>query len=327
MPLLQRFSPLFFCVVLLTACVAPVSPAAPATEPQAAQKPASSSTDAQSPQDSTARELLDADGNLVVIDDLSRIITLGGPVTEIVFALGAGENVVAVDSSSSFPTSVTELPQVGYQRRLSAEGVLALNPSLILATTEAGPAEAIQQLRDSGVAVLLLESEDSEEGVARKVRALAQALAREVEGESLIAQIQSDLDEARAYVQESDIRPRVMFIYARAAGAASVAGSNTGAHVMIDMAGGKNAVTEFEGYRPLTAEAAIAAEPDVILMFIGGLQSLGGNERLLELPGIAQTPAAQSGRIVAMDGLYLLNFGPRMGKAALELAQRIRDGH
>lgn len=327
MPLLKCFGPLIFCAVLLAACVVPVSPAAPAAEPQAGQEPASPSTDVQSPQDSAAREVLDADGNLVVIDDLSRIITLGGPVTEIVFALGSGENVVAVDSSSSYPSSVTELPQVGYQRRLSAEGVLALNPSVILATTEAGPAEAIQQLRDSGVAVLLLESEDSEEGVERKVRALAQALGRDAEGEALIGQIQSDLDEARAFVQASDIRPKVMFIYARGAGAVSVAGLNTGAHVMIDMAGGVNAVTEFEDYRPLTAEAAIAAEPDVILMFTSGLQSLGGNEGLLALPGIAQTPAAESGHIVAMDGLYLLNFGPRMGEAALELAQRIRESH
>jgi len=327
MPLLKRFGLLIFCSLLLTACVLPVSPATPSTEPQAGEKPASSSTDAQSRQESTAREVLDADGNLVVIEDLSRIITLGGPVTEIVFALGAGENVVAVDSSSSYPSSVSELPQVGYQRRLSAEGVLALNPSVILATTEAGPAEAIQQLKDSGVAVLLLESEDSEAGVARKVRALAQALGRDTEGETLIAQIQSDLDEARTYVQASDIWPKVMFIYARGAGAVSVAGLNTGADVMIDLAGGVNAITEFEDYRPLTAEAAIAAEPDVILMFTGGLQSLGGEEGLLQLPGIAQTPAAESGRIVAMDGLFLLNFGPRMGKAALELAQRIREGH
>lgn len=327
MPRLKRFGLLIFCSLLLTACVLPVSPATPPTEPQAGEKPASSSTDAQSRQEPTAREVLDADGNLVAIEDLSRIITLGGPVTEIVFALGAGENVVAVDSSSSYPSSVSELPQVGYQRRLSAEGVLALNPSVILATTEAGPAEAIQQLKDSGVAVLLLESEDSEAGVARKVRALAQALGRDTEGETLIAQIQSDLDEARTYVQASDIRPKVMFIYARGAGAVSVAGLNTGADVMIDLAGGVNAVTEFEDYRPLTAEAAIVAEPDVILMFTGGLQSLGGEEGLLQLPGIAQTPAAESGRIVAMDGLFLLNFGPRMGKAALELAQRIREGH
>lgn len=327
MPLLKRFGLLIFCAVLLTACVLPVSPATPPTEPQTGEEPASSSKDAQSRHESTAREVLDADGNLVVIEDLSRIITLGGPVTEIVFALGAGENVVAVDSSSSYPTSVSDLPQVGYQRRLSAEGVLALNPSVILATTEAGPAEAIQQLKDSGVAVLLLESEDSEAGVARKVRALAQALGRDAEGETLIAQIRSDLDEARAYVQASDIRPKVMFIYARGAGAVSVAGLNTGADVMIDLAGGVNAVAEFEDYRPLTAEAAIAAEPDVILMFTGGLQSLGGNEGLLALPGIAQTPAAESGRIVAMDGLFLLNFGPRMGKAALDLAQRIREDH
>ncbi|MYC97175.1 MAG: hemin ABC transporter substrate-binding protein [Caldilineaceae bacterium SB0661_bin_32] len=272
-----------------------------------------------------AIELNDADGNLVVVDDLSRIVTLGGTVTEIVFALGSGDNVVAVDSSSSYPAQVSDLPQVGYQRRLSAEGVLALDPSLILATTEAGPSEAIQHLRDTGVDVLLLESDDSVEGVAEKIRGFAKALGREAEGESLVVRLEADLAQARSYVQSAESQPRVLFIYARGAGAVSVSGQGTGAHTMIQLAGGENAIEGFEGYRPLTAEAALAAAPDVILMFTSGLQSLGGQDDLLEVPGIAQTPAAQNGRIVAMDGLFLLNFGPRMGQAVLDLAKQIRE--
>lgn len=322
---LKRLGLLIVCAGLLTACALPLDLTSLPAAPTAAETPAPSADNAQPSQDGVAIELNDADGNLVVVDDLSRIITLGGTVTEIVFALGLGDNVVAVDSSSSYPAQVSDLPQVGYQRRLSAEGVLALDPSLILATTEAGPAEAIQHFRDTGVDVLLLESDDSVESVAEKIRGFAKALDREAEGESLVVQLEADLAQARAYVQSAESQPRVLFIYARGAGAVSVAGQNTGAHTMIQLAGGENTIEGFEGYRPLTAEAALAAAPDVILMFTSGLQSLGGQDGLLELPGIAQTPAAQNGRIVAMDGLYLLNFGPRMGQAVLDLAKQIRE--
>jgi iron complex transport system substrate-binding protein len=267
----------------------------------------------------------DAPQDATVDADAPRIITLGGPVTEIVFALGLGDHVVAVDSSSYYPEAVTALPQVGYQRRLAAEGVLALDPTLIIGSTEAGPPEAIQQLQDTGVDVLLVEAIDTVEGVKEKIRALAVALDREEEGEALIAKIEADLAEAEAFVSSASAHPKVLFIYARGAGAVNVAGIETGAHTMIELAGAENAVTDFEGYLPLTAEAAVAAAPDVILIFQTGLESIGGEAGLLEHPGVAQTPAAQNGRIVAMDGLYLLNFGPRMGEAVLELAQRIRE--
>lgn len=324
---LKRFGLLIICIGLLTACTLPVDLTTLPANQTAAESPDSSVENEQPSQDGVAIELNDAEGNLVVVDDLSRIITLGGTVTEIVFALGSGDNVVAVDSSSSYPTQVSDLPQIGYQRRLSAEGVLALDPSLILATTEAGPSEAIQHLRDTGVDVLVLGADDSVEGVAEKIRGFAKALDREAEGESLVVQLEEDLAQARAYVQSAESQPRVLFIYARGAGAVSVAGQDTGAHTMIQLAGGENAIEGFEGYRPLTAEAALAAAPDVILMFTSGLQSLGGQHGLLEIPGIAQTPAAQNGRIVAMDGLYLLNFGPRMGQAVLDLAKQIRGDH
>ncbi len=196
--------------------------AAPAGESTPDESTETESTETESTETESAAsgapvEITDARGETVIIDDASRIVTLGGPVTEIVFALGAGKPVVAVDTSSSYPPEVRDLPQVGYQRTLSAEGVLALNPTLILATNEAGPPEAIQQLQDAGVDVLVLESEDTVEGVKEKIRGFARALGREAEGEALIARIEAALAEARAYVAESSERPRVMFIYARGA--------------------------------------------------------------------------------------------------------------
>lgn len=312
-----------FLILSLCACtplpITSSAPAAAAPEPTATPE----ANAAASQPTGQSIEVVDVNGATVVIDDASRIITLGGPVTEIVFALGAGDQVVARDSSSSYPAAVNDLPDVGYQRQLSAEGVLALDPTLILATTEAGPPEAIEQLQNSGVDFLMLESVETVEGVKAKIRGFAQALGKETEGETLIAAIDADLAAAQTTADSYADTPRVMFIYARGAGAVNVAGTNTGADAMIALAGGENAVTEYEGYKPLTAEAAVAAAPDVLLLFSDGLESIGGQEGLLSLPGIAQTPAAEQGRIVAMDGLFLLNFGPRMGEAAKELATQI----
>lgn len=262
----------------------------------------------------------DAQGNDVEIKDASRIVSLGGAVTEIVFALGAGDQVVGVDTSSTYPKEKVEgLPKVGYQRRLAAEGVLSLKPTLVLATDEAGPPEAIQQLRDSGVTVLIVKDEDTVEGAKAKILAFGKALGKDEAAAALVKELDADLERAGELLKQVKSKPKVMFIYARGAGTAQVAGLKTGAHMMIELAGGENAVTGYENYKPLTAEAAVAAAPDVILMLTRGLQSVGGIEGLLKEPGIAQTPAGQNNRIVDMDDEYLLAFGPRLGKAVIDL--------
>lgn len=271
----------------------------------------------------SAAVVTDAAGEPVTIEDTSRLVTLGGPVTEIVFALGAGNKVVGVDSSSIYPEEATQLPQVGYQRQLAAEGVLALNPTLILATTEAGPPEAVAQLKDSGVTVLILPAAESVEGAKAKIRGLAQALSLEAKGEVLIQKLEIDLAEAEQLQAQVSSKPKVMFIYARGPGAVNVAGLETAADAMIRLAGGVNVAQDYEGYKPLTAEAAVAAAPEVLLLLSRGLESVGGKEELLKQPGLAQTPAGQSGRVIAMDDLYLLGFGPRLGQAVLELTREL----
>ncbi|MEM7029028.1 MAG: hemin ABC transporter substrate-binding protein [Chloroflexota bacterium] len=311
---------------LLAACV-PV-PAAETASQSATDATTTENSDAamtatETDGSSLPRAMQDIDGNEVVIEDDSRIVALGGPVTEIVFALGAGERVVAVDTSSGYPESVKELPQVGYQRRISAEPILAMNPTLILATEEAGPPEAIQQLKDSGVTVLVLPREDTIEGAKEKIRRFAQALGLEAKGEDLIAQMEADLAEAAAVLAQVDQAPTVMFIYARGADSVSAAGTDTGAAAMIELAGAVNAISEYEGYKPLTAESAVTAAPDVLLLFTSGLQSVGGAEGLLGIPGLAQTPAGAEQAVIDMDGLYLTGFGPRTGKAVKELVYQL----
>jgi iron complex transport system substrate-binding protein len=267
----------------------------------------------------------DAYGEKVTITDASRIITIDGSVTEIVFALGAAEQVVARDDSSLYPSQVSGLPSVGYVRRLSAEPVLALNPSLIITTESVGPVEAVEQLKASGVTFLVVPAANTIEGIITNIQTIATALGRETESEAVIARIEADYAAAQELIASVETHPRVMFIYARGAGAVSVAGTNTSADAMIKLAGGENAVTEFEGYQPITAEAVVTAAPDVILMMTGGLTSLGGIDGVAEQPGIAQTPAGENRRIVAMEDLYLLGFSTRTGTAILDLTYLLHD--
>lgn len=252
-----------------------------------------------------------------------RIVALGGPVTETVYALGAGDLLVGADSSSVYPAAATKLPQVGYQRTVAAEGVLALRPTLVLATDEAGPPAALEQIRGAGVKVVLAPSEHSVAGAQAKVRAIAAALGKTPEGEALAAEIGRQAAEAQAIVAKRTGKPGVLFLYARGGGVMNVAGAATAADAMITLTGGRNAVSGYENYRPLTAEAAVAAAPEVILTLDRGLASVGGVEKLLEQPGLALTPAGKARRVLAFDDLYLLGFGPRTGAAMADLAKAL----
>jgi iron complex transport system substrate-binding protein len=117
--------------------------------------------------------------------------------------------------------------------------------------------------------------------------------------------------------------PKVLFVFAHGAGTWNVAGVGTAADEMIRLAGGRNAATGYAGYRPLTAEAVVAAQPDVILTGSGGLAGRGGQEGLLKVPGVGSTPAGRDRRVVAMDELYLLGFGPRTAEAVRELNREL----
>lgn len=272
-----------------------------------------------------AATVTDADGKTLSISaaDLTRVLPLGGPVTETIYALGAGKNVIATDISAYYPAAVTKLPKVGYQRTLSAEGIIALKPTLVIATTEAGPPTTLAQLRAAGIKVLILPAEYTPEGSKAKISAIAKVFGTETRADDLNAGIDRDLAKAKSLFSRFKSRPKVMFIYARGPQGAQISGSGTSADAMIHLAGGVNAFGQAQGYKPLTAEAAVAAAPDVILMLSGGLESVDGIDGLLKLPGIAQTPAAKNRRIVALDDLYLLGFGPRLGRAVQDLTMQL----
>jgi len=251
----------------------------------------------------------------------ARIVSVGGGVTEAVFALGLGDHVVAVDTSSVYPAAVSKLPQVGYHRALSAEGVLSQRPDVVVLTDEAGPPAAIAQLKSAGVNVVVIHEQHSILGAKQKITTLAKALDVVERGAPLIAAIDADLKKAAPVVAAALAKKlKVMFVYSRGTSAVSVAGDDTAAAAMIALAGGTNAVVGLKSYAPLTAEAALMAAPDVIVLPARGLASSGGIDGVLALPGLKDTPAGKHRRVVAVDDLLLLGFSPRVGQGVLDLA-------
>lgn len=251
----------------------------------------------------------------------ARIVTVGGAVSETVFALGAGDEVVGVDTSSVFPESLASLPHVGYQRSLAAEGVLSLRPSVVLASSDAGPPEVLTQLRNAGVRVETITGEPTIAAARTRITEIARILGRD--GTGLLAAFDRDLAEAKALTEKATSKPRVLSVYARGPNAMHVLGRGTAGETLVTLAGGENAVTAFEGSKPMTAEAVVESRPDWVLVPSRGLESIGGTDGLARTPGVAETPAGKAKRFIAMDDLLLLGFGPRTGKAVVELAKQI----
>lgn len=263
----------------------------------------------------------DVDGNEVTVEDVSRIVALNGNIAEILFALGLGANVVATDVTAFYPEEALALPKIGYARTLAAEGILSFEPTLVIGNLEAGPPEVIQQIRDSGVTVVMLPYPESPDQAGEQVQQVADAVGVSEAGAEIAANINDQLAKATELAATSEIEPRVAFMIVRGQGVQLVGGANSSADGVITAAGGINVAAEvgLEGFAPITPEALIEAAPDVLVVLQDGLASAGGVEGLLQIPGLSQTPAGEDGNIVAFNDLYILGFGPRMGDAIYDL--------
>lgn len=253
-----------------------------------------------------------------------RLISVDAAITEIIYALGEEGRLVGIDTTSRYPEATKALPTVGYKRALSAEGIVGLAPSAVLATDEAEPPEVLTQIERAGVPVRQLPDEPTVVGLYEKIRAVAELLGRDAAGAELIARIEADLARIAGPTDAEAARPRVLFLLHFGAGGGRGAGRETAADTVIRLAGGENVLHDaFTGYKPFSAEAALAAAPDVILMTEGYLEELGGIDAVLVRSGLAATPAGQARRVIGMDASLLLGFGPRLGKAATSLARHL----
>ncbi len=253
------------------------------------------------------------------IRDAQRIVSLGPDVTEIIFALGAGDKVVAVDRSSKYPAETASKANVGYRRSLSPEGILTLNTDLIIASEDIGPPETTDVLNQSAVEILYVPVDNSRAGLIKKIGLIAKRLDLEKQGEALTQKVVDDFDTATAYASRisADKQKKVVFFHGLAR--LSGAGSDTAADAFIRYAGGINPLSVYSGYKPVSEEWLVKAEPDVVLMLSDGN---GGptREDVFSVKALQRTPAAKNQSLIVLEGPYMLGFGPRTAEAIRKLA-------
>ncbi len=248
-----------------------------------------------------------------------KIVSISGTTTEILCALGVQDQLVGVDVTSTYPEAMTKLPSIGHNRSMSAEAIIALAPTIVIGVDENVKPEIVEQLKSAHIRVLLYKLETSVDGTKALIKSVADSLGRADKVQAIFDGIDADLKEKVALSKKT----KVLFIYARGAGTMMVAGEKTSSNAMINLAGGENAVTGFEDFKPLTPESLLQANPDVILMFTSGLESLGGMEGLLKVPGVARTNAGKKMQVIEMDGQFLTGFGTRLGKAIAALSKKL----
>ncbi|WP_202501490.1 ABC transporter substrate-binding protein [Streptomyces sp. SID5785] len=255
-----------------------------------------------------------ADGHEVTVRKADRIVPLSGSLSEIVFTLGLGKRVVARDITATF-AQAAKLPVVTRNHDVSAESVLSLHPDLVLAESTSGPAEAMKQLRDAGIPVVVIAPATGLDDVATRIGAVARTLGVPAAGRTLAERSEQRIDAVRDDVPDHRDRPRVAFLYVR--GSASVyllGGARSGATSLIEAAGGVDAGAASglkKDFTAITTEALAKAAPDAILVMTKGLASVGGVDGLVKIPGVAQTPAGVDRRVVSVEDGVLLNYGPR----------------
>lgn len=265
----------------------------------------------------------DAGGRTVAIGDTSRILSIGGDVTEILYALKADGRIIAVDSTSQFPADALKQKQnVGYMRALATEGVLATNPTLIIASKDAGPPPVVAALKASSIPYVEVPDDLTPLGVAAKIRFVASLIGAQAAGDALAKDVEQDF--SMLALQRARIaKPlRAIFVLAVQNGRATIAGSHTSADAILKLAGAENAAATASGYKPLADESAMELAPDAIVTMKHGGTSFS-SDSVLSVKGLQSSPAAQHNRIIEMDGLYLLGFGPRSARAARDLMQAL----
>ncbi|MDR6772216.1 ABC transporter substrate-binding protein [Azospirillum sp. BE72] len=258
-----------------------------------------------------------------------RLVTIGAPVTELAFALGAGDAVVGRDTVSRQPAAAAAKPDVGYMRTLSAEGLMSLTPTHVLAVEGAGPQTAFDQLRAMGVTVEMVPETSNPAGLTAKIAAIARALGREEEGRRLAAELTGRLSALSAEAQQAagsgKAGARILCLVGGGPGGMMAAGPGTVPDALIALAGGRNAIDSDRDFPPLSAEAALAAEPQILLVSRTLVERSGGLDGLLSLPQLAMTPAARDRRVVQIDAALLVGLGPRTPEA-VEALLRAQTG-
>lgn len=254
-----------------------------------------------------------------------RIVCAGGAITECVFALGHGGEVVAVDTTSLYPAAVHALPKIGYFRQLSVEGLMSLAPDLVLADRDAGPPNVLQQLSGATGILHQFQGPISIAAIPDKVRFAAVALNEAGKGEDVATTIAADLAALETAVARAARKPRTIFMLGTVKG--RMAGRGTAADLVIAMAGAENLGADFDGYRPLSTEGIVGLKPDVVVTMFQSNEApdshVDAATRAAQDLGLADLPESARPRVIVIDGAALLALGPRSAHAGYDLARQL----
>lgn len=285
-------------------------------------------TPAAKPEPRLPATVRSADGKRVTVAAADRIVPLTGSLNEIVFSLGLGENVVARDITATFQQAA-KLPVVTRAHDVSAESVLSLKPTVVLADTTTGPAEAIDQIRAAGIPLVVLEPAKSLADVRPRIVAVAAALGVPKAGGDLTSRTEQRIAKVRESVPARSAKPRVAFLYLRGSAAVYLLGGrDSGAGSLLEAAGAVDAGRASgltKDFTPVTSEALAKAAPDAILVMSKGLDSVGGVDGLARIPGVAETPAGLDRRVVSIEDGVLLNYGPRTDQVLKSLVDQLYE--
>ena len=261
--------------------------------------------------------------NFGLFAESKKIITLGSAATEIVFELGLADEVVARDYSSVFPEAAAKKPSLGQGHKIKTEEVLKYAPTHVVVCDSRGTYKGtVKKIKEAGIKVLELNIYKSLDETIEGVKQTASFFGKEAEGDKLLAKIDADVKKAADYAKSKKESLKTIFVYARGVGTIFLAGENTSAEALLKLAGAQYAVKGFDGFKPINAEKIMESNPECILFFHSGLLSLGGKDQLNRVPGLKFTKAVKTGKIITIDD-RAVNFGPRIGEFALELAQKM----
>jgi iron complex transport system substrate-binding protein len=253
----------------------------------------------------------------------TRIVCVSKQLNEIIFALGAGDKVVGVDLSSTYPPEIKNLPTVGYHRLLSTEGIISLNPTVVFHDGGIAPETVIPQLQKVGIPIKEFHSPMTFDSTCILIHTLAKEFDADKKADELCAKLDADMKKAAEKRKEYKTVPRVLIIhYGRQMNNYFVMGKKGNQNSLIEMAGGVNAA-DTSGFRLLSAESIVNSQPDVILATDFGFDRLGSEDKFVELPGIGLTPAAKNHKIFRIEEHDLVYFGPRTGEIVTMIMELI----
>lgn len=250
-----------------------------------------------------------------------RIVSIGGDVTEIICALGHCDDIVARDLTSMWPESVLQIPNIGYERMLEAEPILAQRPTLILSSKEARPPLVLEHLRNAKIPLVMVDNTKAVNNVTKKISEVATALHEQERGQQLIADYQTQL----AAIATTPLKTRVMLVNCFRGQDCKVAGKNTGADSIIRTVGAINVAANSPGYQTMSAENIITSAPDLIIMTTRGVEHAGGQDSIWKIPGLADTPAGRHKRLFVGEDMALLGFTLRTPDVLAQLRTAVEQ--